>query len=101
VTTMITGGDYFFFAFNSTSGVTTFRAEIGDQTLSELQANRTRLQQSTTTETQYRQAVARFAANPSPEGRLLQWVCRENIDSVDLTKDRLELTPADRREHQH
>ena len=94
VATMIAGGDYFFFAFNSTSGVTTFRAELGQEALSELKANLARLQQSTTTETQYRQAVSRFAENPHPAGILLRWVCREKIEYLDLITDRLELTPA-------
>jgi len=93
VATMIDSGAYFFFALNAKSGVTTFRAEIGQDTLLALRAYRSRLQQSTTTEAQYNQAVASFRVNPQPEGRLLQGVCRENIDYLNLTTDRLELTP--------
>ncbi len=43
--------------------------------------------------TAYR-AHAAFAEDPEPEGTLLHWVCRDNLDYLDLTKDRLELTPA-------
>jgi hypothetical protein len=94
VSTMITGGDYFFFTFNARSGVTTFRADIGDDALSVLQENQALLQQSTTTEAQYSRAVESFAANPYPDGKLLHWVCREKTEYLDLTTDRLELTPA-------
>jgi hypothetical protein len=48
----------------------------------------------TTTEAQYHRALTSFADNPEPEGILLHWVCRDNIDYLDLTTDRLELTPA-------
>ena len=75
-------------------GVTTFRAEIGQDTLSQVKANLARIEQSTTTEGQYHRALSSFAKNPEPEGIQLHWVCRDNIDYLDLTKDRLELTPA-------
>ncbi len=75
-------------------GVTTFRAEIGQDTLSQVQANLARIEQSTTTEAQYHRALSSFAENPEPEGILLHWVCGDNLDYLDLTKDRLELTPA-------
>ncbi len=74
-------------------GVTTFRAEIGQETLSQVIANLARIEQSTTTEAQYHRALSAFADNPEPEGILLHWVCRDNLDYLDLTKDRLELTP--------
>ena len=74
-------------------GVTAFRAEIGQETLSQVKANLARIEQSTTTEAQYHRALSSFAENPEPEGILLHWVCRDNLDDLDLTKDRLELTP--------
>ncbi len=75
-------------------GVTAFRTEIVQETLSQVKANLARIEQSTTTEAQYHQALSAFADNPEPEGILLHWVCRENLDYLDLTTDRLELTPA-------
>ncbi len=74
-------------------GVTAFRTEIVQETLSQVQANLARIEQSTTTEAQYLRALTASAENPEPEGILLHWVCRDNIDYLDLTKDRLELTP--------
>lgn len=91
---MIEGGDYFFFALSDGGSVTAFRAEMEADTLSQLKANRLRLEQSTTTDVQYDLAHVAFATNPEPEGILLNWVCRDHIDSLDLTQDRLDLTPA-------
>jgi hypothetical protein len=91
---MLDDGDYFFFALQPQGQVTAFRAEIGREGLAVLRANRARLQASTTTEAQYQRAVTSFAARPDPPGILLQWVCRDQIAAVDLTTNRLTLTPA-------
>ena len=91
--TMLDDGDYFFFALNTQGHVTAFRADIGSDRLAILRANRARLQQATTTEEHYQQALTSFAAHPDPAGILLQWVCRDNVASVDLTTNRMALTP--------
>lgn len=90
---MIEGGDYFFFALNPNDRVFAFRTEIGQETLAGLKANLPRIQRSTTTDRQYRQALARFTENPDPAGILLNWVCRDTVDYLDLTTDRMALTP--------
>src|SRR5713101_6574939 len=69
------------------------RADIGSEGLAVLRANRARLQASTTTDAQYQQALMSFAAHPDPAGILLPWVCRETVAAVDLTTDRMALTP--------
>jgi hypothetical protein len=89
---LIESSDYFFFSFNPNDSITAFRTEIGQETLTGLQANLARIQQSTTTHSQYQQALARFADKPHPEGILLSWVCQDTIDYLDLTQDRMELT---------
>lgn len=91
---MIDDGNYFFFSLEASGRVTAFRAEIRREALAGITANRSRIRQSTTTETEYRQALEAFAANPEPEGTLLHWVCRDNIEYLDLTHDRLDLNPA-------
>src|ERR1700694_4965853 len=73
--TMLDDGDYFFFALTPQGQVTAFRADIGNEDLAVLRANRARLQQTTTTEAQYQQALTAFAARPDPAGILLHWVC--------------------------
>ena len=94
LTTMVESGDYFFFAINSNGTATAFRSEIGQADLTGLKTNLRRIRNSTTTDTQYRKVLAMFEKNPQPAGTLLNWVCRDNVEYLDLTKDRLELTPA-------
>jgi hypothetical protein len=91
--TMIAGGDYFFFALDSDSSVTAFRADIGQEALGGLKANMSRIRNSRTTDGQYRQVLERFSKNPEPAGTMLNWVCRDNVEYLDLSKDPLELTP--------
>jgi len=92
--TMLDDGDYFFFALQPQGQVTAFRAAIGSDSLAILRANRARLEASTTTAAQYQQALTAFAAHPEPPGVLLPWGCRETVAALDLTTDRLRLTPA-------
>ncbi len=94
LTMMVTSGDYFFFELNAVGSVTTFRSEIGQEDLAGLKANFPRIQQSRTTDAQYRKAVSAFMRNPDPPGTLLNWVCRDKTEYLNLTKDRLDLTPA-------
>jgi len=56
------------------------------------------LRRSTTTEAQYQQAVAWFRWSPQPPDTLLRWICRKE-EYLDLTEDRLDLTPAYGGEH--
>src|SRR5919109_4429547 len=90
LTTMVKSGDYFFFTINSNGTATAFRSEIGQADLTGLKTNLRRIRNSTTTDTQYRKALAMFEKNPQPAGTLLNWVCRDNVEYLDLTKDRLE-----------
>jgi hypothetical protein len=94
LTAMVESRDFFFFELSSNGGATAFRSEIGGANLDGLKTNLPRIQRSTTTETQYRKALAQFEKNPEPPGVLLDWVCRENAGYLDLTRDRLDLNPA-------
>jgi len=93
LTTMVESGDYFFFALDTQSSVTVFRSRIGEEDVAGLSTTLPRIQRSTTTEAQYQRAVAAFAKNSQPPGVLLSWVCREDSAALDLTTDRLDLTP--------
>jgi hypothetical protein len=93
LTNMVESGEYFFFAFAANQRMTAFRSEIGDATLTGLVANMARIQGSTTTEREYNQALAQFRRHPSPPGHVLEWVCRDNLDYLDLTQDRLDMNP--------
>jgi len=93
LTTMVESGDYFFFAISADGHATAFRSGLGQANLAGLRTSLPRIQRSTTTETQYRKAVAQFERNPDPAGTLLTWVCWDNVEYLDLTKDRLDLNP--------
>lgn len=91
---MIERGGYFILAFDQDQRVTTFRADLGQQSLRGLSDNCRRIQFSTTTELQYRQALAQFNRRPHPPGQTLAWVCHDDPTYLDLTKDRMEMSPA-------
>jgi hypothetical protein len=93
LTTMVESGDYFFFELSSNGSATAFRSEIGEENLAGLKTNLPRIQRSVTTDAQYRKAVSDFQRNPEPPGVMLHWVCRDNAEYLDLTRDRLDLTP--------
>ena len=86
-------GDYFSFALTPQGQGTAFRADIGSEGLAVLRANRAHLQASTTTEDHYQRALTSFADHPDPAGILLPWVCRETVAALDLTTNRMALTP--------
>jgi len=94
LTTMVQSADYFFFALDAHGSVTAFRSEIGHEDLAGLKTNLPRIHQAQTTEAQYRHAVMLFEQHPQPAGALLPWVCRENAAYLDLTTERLDMTPA-------
>jgi hypothetical protein len=76
--TMIRTGDYFFFALDSDRSTTAFRSGVTPNNLIWLKADMARIQASSTTDTQYRQAVSPCARRPYPPGTMLTWVCRNN-----------------------
>ena len=94
LTRMLEDGDYFFFALSPEGRATAFRSEVGQDLLSYVKANLPRLLDSTTGEAQYELACLSFAGNPRPPGPLLHWVCRDRMEYLDLSTDRLELNPA-------
>jgi hypothetical protein len=93
LTMILDQGAYFFFALTAEGSVITFRADLGQEALAGLRTHRARLAHSRTTDAQYRHAVTTFAQHPDPAGTLLQWVCHETVAYLDLTTDRLALTP--------
>ena len=95
VATMVERGDYLFFVLNPGDRVSAYRSEIGEENLSGMRDTLPRMQSATTTNDQYEQGVRAFVRNPEPEGVLMPWVCRDNPDYLDLTRNAVTLNPAD------
>jgi len=93
LTAMIDSEEYFFLAIMPDQSVAAFRSEMGKDGLTGLADNLPRLQRSTTNDMQYQKVLQQFQKRPSPPGRQLTWVCRDNIAYLDLSTDRLEMTP--------
>lgn len=84
--------DYVFFSINADrdGAASVFRSPLD---VAGLAANFPRIERSTTTDEQYAWTVKSFSLKPDPLGVLLHWVCRDNLDALDLDRDRLEMTP--------
>jgi CheY-like chemotaxis protein len=93
VAAMIESRDYFFFALDPRGRATAFRSELGQPDLVGLDSHLPRIRGSTTTDAQYRKGISSFAKNPEPPGILLNWVCQDRVEYLDLVEDRLDLTP--------
>ncbi len=91
--TMIETEDYFFFAINPDQTVTAFRSHLEYVDLAGLKTNHERFKQASCTPEEYEKVYKVFAKNPDPPGQLMEWVCRNNPDYLDLTAYRLALDP--------
>ena len=94
---MVDSGEFFFFTLDGNGTATTFNADLGRGHHADragLGRNLPRIRRAATTEAQYPDVLARFRAKPDPPGALLHWGCRDDERSLDLTEDRLDMTPA-------
>jgi hypothetical protein len=89
---MAAAKDYVFFSLDTSAGgsMVCFRSELHVSGFAELLPL---IMNATTTAEQYQWAVAAFSRRPDPPGLVLNWVCREELEYLDLTTDRLELKP--------
>ena len=90
---MAAAKDYVFFSLDTSQGgsMVCFRSELHVAGFAEVLPH---IMNATTTEDQYRWAVDAFSRRPDPPGLVLNWVCRDALDYLDLTTDRLDLTPS-------
>jgi len=93
VRSMVEHGSYFIMAIDQDAHVITFRADLGGDDLIGLTDNYDRFLHSSTTEAQYRKVLAQFTSLARATARILNWVCRDDISFLDLSKDRLEAEP--------
>ncbi len=89
---MIDSDDFFILVLGA-GGVEVFRSDVGQETLFWLQAFLPRLLASRTSTGQYAKSLSAFCRDPSPPGRVLDWVCGDDMRLLDLSADRVELTP--------
>ncbi len=93
IATMLETEDYFFFAINPDQTVTTFRSQLEFSDLAGLRTNQEQFSDESCSSEQYERAVKSFTKKPDPPGQVMQWVCRNDWDYLDLAKYPLELTP--------
>ena len=74
--------------------MTSFRSRLETDDLVGLRTNLQHFQQVTCLPGQYDKMVSTFKRNPSPPGEVMEWVCRDNEDYLDLAHHRLELKPS-------
>lgn len=93
ISTMLKSQDYFFFAINPDQSVIAFRSQFEAPDLAGLKSNQEKFGEVRCSLEQYETAVNTFTKNPNPPGQVMQWVCRNNWDYLDIKKFPLELTP--------
>jgi hypothetical protein len=91
---MLARDDYFILVIGADDQACAFRADAGQESLAGLKPHLPRIRNSTTTEAQYGEALAAFERDPSPPGRVLEWICRDDVICLDLSADRVELRPS-------
>ena len=84
LTKMIESGQYFFLALNPDKTVVTFKADLGEEDIAGLRTNFPKIQAATTTDEEYNRGLHYFHQAPDPAGKLLNWVCRDNMDFLNL-----------------
>ncbi len=92
---MVEAKEYFFFAINPDNSVVAFNTDIKeDFGITGIWRHDDRIWRSTTTQKQYEKAVVEFTEDPDPPGTMLEWVCFDNPDYLDLTGEVIEMTPS-------
>ena len=85
---------YVVLAVDPDQHVAAFKAGVGEVTLSGLIDHYPRIARSITSRATYGRVLAQFRRRPQPSGQMLNWACRSELSYLDLTTDRMELSPA-------
>lgn len=90
--TMLVSCDYLFLLLQPSGSVTVFRSDIGEEDLAGLQTNWPRIQQSTTSDAQYRQSLSAFKREIGADSTL-KWICHGDDSYLDLDGELVSLNP--------
>ncbi len=84
---MVETGRYMVFVLEPDQSVLAFHAPMDGDSLASLKGHLARLRKSSTTEAQYRSALAQFEQDPQPPGVVLDWVCRGERNALEPQRD--------------
>ncbi len=93
IATMLETEDYLFFAINPDQTVTVFRSQLECTDLVGLKTNQELFKNESCTPEQYERSIKAFSKKPDQHDQVMEWVCRDNWEYLDLTKHRLEFNP--------
>lgn len=84
LTKMLETKDYFFLAINPDNTVTAFRSQWETANLAGLRTNLANYSDRYCTPVYYEKAYRAYAKNPKPAGHVMEWVCRNNPDYLNM-----------------
>jgi hypothetical protein len=90
---MVETGITHFLTVGDGGSATIFSSDLGDHNLAGLGANLPRILNSSASEADYQLAVAHFERAASPGVGVLNWVCHDNPDYLDLSQNRMDMAP--------
>ena len=91
---MIQRDDYFFMVINPDERVVTFRSKGKFGDLAGLKLNQENYNDSYCDIDHYELVNTAFCSNPNPPGEVLRWVCRDNLEYLDLDLDVVQMNPS-------
>lgn len=91
---MLDRGEYSFLAVDQVNNVVVFRAELGEDVITGLREHWPRLEKSRTSPREYTAAMQQVCTEQAGDATYLEWVCRERVEYLDLTTERLDLKPS-------
>lgn len=95
LTVMLARRHYFVIAIRPEHRPTVFRADLTRDSFERLTAFGRRAHCSAATETEYQDIVKQFRKKPTPQGEVLEWVCRDDVEYLDLAHNRIDMLFAD------
>jgi hypothetical protein len=90
---MVETGTTNFMTVDDGGSATIFSSDLGSHNLAGLDANLPRILSSVASEADYQLAMAHFERDTSPGVGVLNWVCHDNPAYLDLSQNRMDMSP--------